>query len=58
MRIFAALKLRFFGTQALYAALDLLDRADHGVLDEPNDAKIASLLIARELIRRGEIFWR
>ena len=57
MRFLAAIKIRFFDTSGLYAALELLRRCDPNVLDHPADVDKAKLLIAGELIRRGEIFW-
>lgn len=54
--ITANIRLRFFSTEDLYAGFDVLNAAKsgHPLADEIRKAK---LRIARELIRRGEIFW-
>lgn len=55
--IIANIKLRFFSTEDLYAGFDVLNAAK--VSHHPLAAEVrkAKLRIARELIRRGEIFW-
>jgi hypothetical protein len=54
--ITANVRLRFFSTEDLYAGFDVLNAAksNHLLAAEVRKAK---LRIARELIRRGEIFW-
>ena len=52
----ANIRLRFFKTEDLYAAFDLLEtvKSTHPLASEVRKAR---LRIAREFIRRGEIFW-
>ena len=56
--MFRQLKLRFFKTEALEAALDFLEQPRKN-LDSVTVAEInvARIRIAKELIRRGVIFW-
>lgn len=52
----ANIKLRFFKTEDLYAAFHVLEgvKPKHPLIGEVRKAR---LRIAREFIRRGEIFW-
>jgi hypothetical protein len=54
--ITANVRLRFFSTEDLYAGFDVLNAAksNHPLAAEVRKGK---LRVARELIRRGEIFW-
>jgi len=57
MNMFAGLILLFHPTDALIAALDVLHKCDPNVLEKPDAVRVAKLKIARELIRRGVVFW-
>lgn len=54
---FASFILRFHETDALLAALNVLERVDPSVIDTPDDVRKAKLKIAHELIRRKVVFW-
>jgi hypothetical protein len=53
MNLYRKFTLRFSKTEALLNALVLLDNA----MEETPKIRNARLLVAGELIRRGEIFW-
>jgi hypothetical protein len=57
MNMFAGLILLFHPTDALIDALNMLDKCDPNVLEKPDAVRVAKLKIARELIRRGVVFW-
>lgn len=54
---FASFLLRFKDTDGLIAALDMMERANANVLDKPDNLRKAKLKVAKELIRRGVVFW-
>jgi broad-specificity NMP kinase len=59
-RIIAPIVLRFQPTDSLYAAMDLLERGYRSPKIQENskaELEFGMRVIARELIRRKEIFW-
>ncbi len=58
-KLIAPITLRFRSTDALLAAMDMLERSHNNPKSSVSNAELESamIIIARELIRRKVIFW-